>query len=358
MKALIAAGGHATRLRPITSTTNKHLIPLANKPMILLALEKVLEAGIRDIAINVNPGDHSIEGVVGDGSAWGARVVYLEQRGGALGVAHVVANAHSFLGDDPFLFYLGDNILLGTLKHMVERFVHEELDCMLALSRVRDPQRFGVPVFEEGKIVRIEEKPAHPVGNLVQTGFYMYRKSFFQAFADITPSNRGEYEISDVNTWLIQHGYAVGWEEISGYWKDTGKPEDLLHGNQLLLNELHAGEEHMMGEVHPLSVLQGNVRVGKGTTIGANVLIRGPVVIGDNCSIENAYIGPYTSIGKGVKVLNTEIEHSVIFDGVYLECGKRIVDSLIGYNAKVISSNASLPLGHKMVVGDNSIVEI
>jgi glucose-1-phosphate thymidylyltransferase len=358
MKALIAAGGHATRLRPITSTTNKHIIPLANKPMILLALEKIIEAGIRDIAINVNPGDRSIESVVGYGDRWGAHITYLEQQGGALGVAHVVANARPFLGDEPFLFYLGDNILLGSLKHMVERFVTENLDCMLALSRVRDPQRFGVPVFENGVIVRVEEKPANPVGNLVQTGFYLYRNSFFEAFKNIKPSARGEYEISDVNTWLIQRGYRFGWEEISGYWKDTGKPEDLLHGNQLLLNELEGSDEAIRGDVHPLSVLQGNVHVGKGTVIGQNVLIRGPVVVGEGCVIENAYIGPYTSIGNGVKVLHTEIEHSIIFDGVHLECGKRIVDSLVGFNAKVVSASASLPLGHKMIVGDNSVVEI
>jgi len=193
---------------------------------------------------------------------------------------------------------------------------------------------------------------------LVQTGIYLYNRRFFEAFQNITPSARGEYEISDVNTWLIQNGAKVGWQEITGWWKDTGKPEDLLEGNQLILNEMPAEEMKVCGEVHRNARLQGKVAVGAGTRIGENVLVRGPVTIGENCLIENSYIGPFTSIGKGVKIKDTEIEHSIIMDNVDVCCGERIVDSIIGVNAKIVSSLASLPLGHRMVVGDNSMVEI
>ncbi len=358
MKALISAGGKATRLRPITTTINKHLIPLALKPMIFFAIEKLVEAGVTEIGISVNPGDKSIAAAVGDGSRWGAKITCIEQRGGALGVAHVVANAEEFLGDEPFVFYLGDNIILGSIRRFVERFEKDDLDCLLALARVKDPERFGVPVIENGRIVRIDEKPAHPASNLVQTGIYVYTKSFFEAFKNIQPSARGEYEISDVNTWLVQNGRKVGFEEITGWWKDTGKPEDLLEGNQLLLNETLASGGKIEGELDPSVKIEGLVFVGKGSWLGAGVVLRGPVAIGENCVIENSLVGPNASIGNGVKITDTEIEHTIVFAGVEISCGQRIVDSLIGANARIVAANPTRPLGHKMVVGDNSLVEI
>lgn len=357
MKALITAGGRATRLRPITYTINKHLIPLANKPMIFYAIEKLAEVGVKEIGISVNPGEEEIQKVVGDGSRWGVKVVYIEQKGGPLGIAHVVNNAKDFLGDEPFIFYLGDNIILGSLKRFVEKFENEKLNCVLALSKVKEPQRFGVPEVRDGRIVRVDEKPAEPKSDYAVTGIYVYDKSFFEAFTHIQPSKRGEYEISDIHTWLIENGKAVGYEEITGWWKDTGKPEDLLEGNQLLLNEM-TGDGREGATIDPAAVLQGKVSVGKGTTIGPRALIRGPVVIGENCRIENSYIGPYTSVGNGVEIYNTEIEHSVVFDDVDLNCSTRIVDSLIGMNATVSSAHSSLPRGHKLVVGDNAVVEI
>ncbi|HJV33030.1 MAG TPA: glucose-1-phosphate thymidylyltransferase [Patescibacteria group bacterium] len=357
MKALITAGGRATRLRPITYTINKHLIPLANKPMIFYAIEKIAAAGIKEIGISVNPGEEELQKAVGDGARWGVKIAYIEQAGGPKGVAHVVENAKAFLGDEPFLFYLGDNIILGKLDRFVEKFEREKLNCLLALSKVKDPQRFGVPQIQDGRIVRVDEKPSEPKSDYAVTGIYVYDKSFFEAFAHIQPSARGEYEISDVHTWLIEHGKAVGYEEITGWWKDTGKPEDLLEGNQLLLNEMvEASREG--AEIDATAVLQGKVSVGKGTVIGARALIRGPVAIGENCRIENSYIGPYTSIGNGVEIYNTEIEHSVVFDDVDLNCSTRIVDSLIGTNATVASAHSTLPRGHKLVVGDNAVVEI
>jgi glucose-1-phosphate thymidylyltransferase len=357
MRALITAGGRATRLRPITYTINKHLIPLANKPMIFYAIEKLAEVGITEIGISVNPGEEEIQKACGDGSRWGVKLTYIEQTGGPLGIAHVVNNARPFLGDEPFIFYLGDNIILGSLKRFVGKFEQEKLNCVLALSKVKDPQRFGVPELLNGRIVRVDEKPSQPKSDYAVTGIYVYDKTFFEAFAHIKPSTRGEYEISDIHTRLIEDGKAVGYEEITGWWKDTGKPEDLLEGNQLLLNEMAEGTREE-AVIDAAAVIQGKVSIGKGTVIGPRVLIRGPVVIGNDCRIENSYLGPYTSIGNEVEVRNTEIEHSVVFDGVDIDCSRRIVDSLIGTNATVSSAHDTLPLGHKLVVGDNAHVEI
>jgi len=357
MKALITAGGRATRLRPITYTINKHLIPLANKPMIFYAIEKLADVGVKEIGISVNPGEEEIQKTVGDGSKWGVKIAYIEQKGGPLGIAHVVNNAKDFLGDEPFIFYLGDNIILGNLKRFVEKFEREKLNCVLALAKVKDPQRFGVPEVRDGRIVRVDEKPSEPKSDYAVTGIYVYDKSFFEAFTHIKPSARGEYEISDIHTWLIENGKSVGYEEITGWWKDTGKPEDLLEGNQLLLGEM-AEASREGADIDPTAVIQGKVAIGAGTVVGPKVLIRGPVAIGENCKIENSYIGPYTAIGKGVEIYNTEIEHSIIFDDVDIDCSTRIVDSLIGMNATVTSAHATLPLGHKLIVGDNAVVEI
>lgn len=356
MKALIAAGGRATRLRPITHTINKHLIPLANKPMLFYAIEKLVDAGIREIIINTNPGDMELPGGVGDGSRWGVKITYVEQQGGALGVAHVIKNAEQYFHGERFIFYLGDNIILGSLKPLVEKFENEKLDACFAFAKVKNPQRFGVPEIKDGKLVRIIEKPEHPPTQYAQTGIYLYGPRIFEAFNEIKPSARGELEVADANTYMIQKGYKVGWIETSGWWKDTGKPEDLLEANQLLLNEMENGE--IGAEPDPAAIIQGKVKIGEGTKIGPKVLIRGPVVIGKNCVIENSYIGPYTAIGNEVEIYNTEIEHSIVFDLVDINCGKRIVDSLIGLNATITSTDDSLPRGHKLIVGDHAVVEI
>jgi glucose-1-phosphate thymidylyltransferase len=358
MKALITAGGRATRLRPITWTINKHLIPLANKPMLFYAIEKIAEAGIIEIGINVNPGEIGIQAACGDGSRWGVHITYIEQVGGPKGLAHILKMARPFLGDEPFLFYLGDNIILGSIADFVRKFSEEKLDCLLALSEVKDPQRFGVPEIRDGKIVRVDEKPAEPKSNFAVTGIYVYSPNVFKAVDAVQPSARGEYEISDVHTWLIDRGYAIGHQEITGWWKDTGKPEDLLEGNQLLLSEMKPELMTNQGVVAKSSTLHGRVRIGKGTRIGERVLIRGPVVIGEDCVIENGYIGPYTSVGDGVVIRNTEIEYSIVFDHVTINCSRRIVDSMIGENASILSASETLPMGHRLVIGDNSVVEL
>jgi glucose-1-phosphate thymidylyltransferase len=358
MKALITAGGRATRLRPITHTINKHLIPLANKPMLFYAIEKIAETGVKEIGININPGDTELPKAIGDGSRWGVKITFIEQVGGPKGLAHILKMARPFLGTEPFIFYLGDNIILGSIKRFVGKFEHEKLDALLALSKVRDPQRFGVPEIRDGRIVRVDEKPEAPKSDFAVTGIYIYGSSVHEAVDRVQPSPRGEYEISDVHTEMIKAGRSVGYEEITGWWKDTGKPEDLLEGNQFLLSEISRFDMKIEGEVSPKAVLSGPVAVGKGTKIGEKVLIRGPVVIGEKCVIENSYIGPYTSIGDGVELYNSEIEHSVVLDFADINCSKRIVDSLIGYNATIVSAHATMPMGHKLVVGDQSMVEL
>ena len=314
MKALIAAGGRATRLRPITWTTNKHLIPLANKPMLWHVIDKIVDAGIKDIIINVNPGEvQMMHDVFGDGSHWGAKITYLEQRGGAKGVAHVVANAEEHLKGDKFLFFLGDNIVLGSINHFVERFEKEGLDCMLAFSRVKDPKRFGVPEFDEnGKLIRVLEKPENPPSDFAVTGIYLYNEQYFDAFRTISPSSRGEYEISDINTWYVENG-KVGYEEITGWWKDTGTPDALIEGNALIMDDLAREDFCVNCELHEDTQVQGLVQIGEGTVISPDCLIRGPVVIGKNCKITSSYIGPYTAIGDKVTIDHTEVEHSIIF---------------------------------------------
>ncbi|MFH2232024.1 MAG: glucose-1-phosphate thymidylyltransferase [Patescibacteria group bacterium] len=358
MKALITAGGHATRMRPITYTINKHLIPLANKPMLCNAIEKIAEAGIHDIIVNVNPGETQLQKHIGDGSRWNVSIKYVEQQGGPKGLAHIIKNAQPHLGHEPFLFYLGDNIILGSIREFIDEFKQKNLDCMLALSKVKEPQRFGVPEIQNGRITRVIEKPENPPCDMAVTGIYVYSPKIFEAVCAIQPSARGEYEISDAHTWLIEHGAQVGYQEITGWWKDTGKPEDLLEGNALLLNEMKLEEAVNEGQVNPDTVIQGRVKIGKGTVIGSKCLIRGPVVIGEGCKIEHSFIGPHTSIGNNAQILNTEIEHSIIFEGAKINCGKRIVDTLIGKDAVVTSENETLPRGHKLIIGDNAVVEL
>lgn len=359
MKALIAAAGRSTRMRPITHTINKHLIPLANRPMLEYPIRKLVEAGITDIVINVNPGELDVmRSVFGDGERYGAKLTYIEQTGGPRGIAHAVANAEPFLKGGPFVFFLGDNVMVGSIKRMKERYEAEHFDCMVALARVKDPNRFGVPEFnQDGTLKRAVEKPANPPSPFAITGIYFFDEKYFDAFKTIQPSPRGEYEITDMITWYIQHG-RVGYEEVTGWWKDTGTPDALLEGNALMLDEMtnaQTGSEVQMDET---CQIQGRVSVGAGTILGPHVLIRGPVVIGENCRIEQSYIGPYTSIGNDVILKSGEVEHSIVMDGVMLDCGKRIVDSIIGKNAKIRSEQSTQPRGHKLIVGDQTNIEL
>ena len=356
MKALITAGGHATRLRPITYTTNKHLIPVANKPLIFYALEKFADTEIKEVAINVNKGEVKLKEAVGDGSRWGLKITYIEQKGGALGVAHVIKNARTFLGDDDFVFYLGDNIILGSIHDFINKFKNDKLNCLLALSKVRDPQRFGVPQIDEnGRIISVEEKPSDPKSEYAVAGIYVYDKTIHAAVDSLKPSSRGELEISEAHQYFIDHGKKVGYSVITGWWKDTGKPYDLLEGNQLILNSI---TEDIKGTVDKGVDIQGRVVIGEGSRIEGRSFIRGPVHIGKNTIIRGSYIGPYTSIGDRVEIIGTEIEHSIVFDEADIECNRRIVDSILGRNCTISNSFNTYPRGHKIIAGDNSQIEL
>ena len=357
MKALIAAGGHATRLRPITYTINKHLIPLANRPMIENAIEKIVECGITDIAINVNPGEQEIQRIVGDGSRWNVRITYLEQVGGAKGIGHTVRNAAQWIGDDSFVFYLGDNIILGSIASMYDRFVREEMDCLLALSQVEDPQRFGVPELKNGRIVRVHEKPEDPPSPYAVTGIYFFRPVALAAAFEIRPSARGEYEITDIINWLIHRNYVVGYEETIGWWKDTGKPEDLIEGNSLLLDQMARGKIAPDISVEEGATFEGNVSIGSGSIIGKDTKIIGPTCIGKGCEIRGGVIGPHVSIGDGVRIHSTDITTSIVMDGCAITAGPPISGSIFGRNVQATKRVLRADNSHCFLVGDNTSVE-
>lgn len=357
MKGLIAAGGRATRLRPITHAINKHLLPLAGKPLIEYAIEKMAEAGITEIAININPGETEIPKALGDGSRFGVALTYLEQTGGPQGVGHIVRNARSWVGDDSFVFYLGDNIVLGSLVPLVERFKREALDCLLALARVEHPNQFGVPEMQDGRIVRVLEKPANPPSPYAVTGIYVYGSAVFAAADTIVPSARGEYEISDIHTHLIEQGKNVGHEEVTGWWMDTGRPEDLLKGNALLLAQMPNPMISPEAIVEPGAQIEGIVSIGRGSRISAGSIIRGPVYIGDDCQVTDAIVGPHVAIGSRVRLERVSLSSSLIMDDAVLALGAEVHDSIIGRFSRVMSHGNALKTS-RFLLGDHGVVEL
>ena len=353
MKALIASGGRGTRLRPITHTQNKHLIPIANKPILHYAIEAARDAGITDIAIVVNADSNEVPLAIGDGSRWGVRITYIPQDTPG-GLAQVVALAEKFVAGDRFVFYLGDNMVVGGIRRFVDAFEKSGCNCYLTLSRVKDPERFGVPELKDGRIVAVEEKPAKPRSSFAVAGIYLYDSCIFEAVKAIRPSARGELEISDAHQYLIDKGFAVGYAEITGWWKDTGKPADLLEANRLVLDSVTAELE---GTVDAQSVIAGKVITGAGTRV-TNSVIRGPVIIGENCLIEDAFIGPYTSIGNGSRVQKSEIEYSIVLrDCRIRNVGIRLESSILGNDVEVVEGTGK-PRVHRFMIGDQSRVEV
>ncbi len=353
MKALIASGGRGTRLRPLTHTRNKHLLPVANKPILFYAIEAAVDAGIRQIGIVHTAGDNEVPEYVGNGKRWGVKITYIPQKA-PLGLAHVVKIAQPFVGKDKFIFYLGDNMIVGGVRRFIEEFEKSGTNCFLTLAKVRDPQRFGVPVFRKGKIARVEEKPAKPKSSFAVAGIYLYDSSIFKAVKQIAPSKRGELEISDAHTWLIEHGYAVGYTEITGWWKDTGKPVDLLEANRLVLDNLaplHAGA------IDDRSTVAGKVVIEEGARV-VNSVVRGPAIIGRDAVIENSYIGPYSSIGNGTVIQNAEVEYSIVLRNCRITNVRlRIEGSILGNDVEVVEAGGK-PLVHRFMIGDQSRVEV
>jgi glucose-1-phosphate thymidylyltransferase len=360
MKGLITAGGRGTRLRPITHTKNKHLIPVAGKPIIVYAIETLKEAGITDIGITYNADLDTLQSFLKNGEDFGVNLVYIHQKE-PIGLADCIRVSKDFLKDDSFVFFLGDNLLAGGILKYKKIFEEKKPQSLLLLSKVQDPQRFGVPEFDKaGKIVKIEEKPESPKSDFAITGIYFYDSTIFKAFEGknhIVPSERGELEISDVHQYLIDHGYTVLGENITGWWKDTGKPNDLLFANRLIL-EKHT--EYSISEsafIDDLSSISGNISVGDNSKI-INSVIRGPVYIGNNTIIENSYIGPFTSIGNNNSIVLSEIEHSLLLDNIStFNIQQRIDESIIGDNV-IISKKESKPAVYNLYLGDHSIIKI
>ncbi|MFH1286291.1 MAG: glucose-1-phosphate thymidylyltransferase [Candidatus Magasanikbacteria bacterium] len=358
-KAILTGGGRATRLYPITTTINKHLLPLANKPMIFHAIEKVVEAGVKEIFINVNPGETELQKYIGDGGHWGVSVTFFEQTGGPQGIAHVVSEARDFIGNDPFIFYLSDNILLGSIKDMVDEFNSGEYDCMLALSEVKDPERFGVPIFDGDILIDVHEKPKNPPNNFAVTGIYLYGpKIFFEAFDNIEKSDRGEYEISSIHSYFLKNGRLVGYKEITGWWKDTGKTDDLLIASRLLLDKQEERKILPGVSVDTTSIIEGNVRIGVGTQVKNNVRIIGPAIIGENCILKNCIIGPYVTVGAGTEICDATIRDSIVLDNALIDCDITITDSLLGKKVEIKRRAHDGPEVHKMIIGDQTVIEL
>jgi glucose-1-phosphate thymidylyltransferase len=353
VKALVLAGGAGTRLRPITHTSAKQLVPVANKPVLFYGLEAIAAAGIRELGLVVGDTQAEIESAVGDGSAFGLEVTYLRQEA-PLGLAHGVLIAREFLGDEDFVMYLGDNFIVGGINGLVDRFARERPAAQIMLTRVGDPRQFGVAELDPGgRVVGLEEKPAQPKSDLALVGVYLFSPAVHAAVAELKPSWRGELEITDAIQWLIEAGLRVESSVISGYWKDTGNVTDMLEVNRLVLESV---EPSVRGQVDELSQLVGRVVVEKGAVVERSRIV-GPVIIGQGARIRDSYVGPFTSIGAGCALTRSEIEYSIVLPRASIAGVGRIESSLIGHDVEVTSA-PNTPKAHRLVLGDHSKVQI
>jgi len=353
MKGIILHGGAGTRLRPLTFTGPKQLVPVANKPISQYVLEDLVSAGVKDIAIVLGETyPELVKEHYGDGSRFGAKITYIHQ-GKPLGIAHAVALCREFIGEDRFIVYLGDNLLQYGVKPYLDKFLSEELDAMVLLKEVKDPTSFGVAKFDErGELIGLVEKPKKPPSNYALVGVYFLTPVFFEVVKNLKPSWRGELEITDALQMMIDRKLKVSYGIVSGWWIDTGKKDDILEANALILDERI--ERSIQGEVIN-SRIEGRVSIEEGAKI-LNSIVRGPTIIGENSVIEDSFIGPYTSIGKNVRIKNSSIEYSVILDNVEITGIERLEESLIGKNA-IIRKNEERKI-IKLHVGDYSEVNL
>jgi len=353
MKALILSGGKGTRLRPITYTSVKQLVPVANKPVLFRVIEAVRDAGISDVGIIVGDTAPEIQAAVGDGSRWGIEITYVHQEA-PLGLAHAVKVAQDYLRDDPFVMFLGDNVIQGGIEGLVKQFSQNTWNAQIVLKHVEDPRAFGVAEIRDGRIVGLEEKPRVPKSNYALVGIYMFDHHIFEAVNAIKPSWRNELEITDAIQYLVEKGYKVYPYVHEGWWIDTGKMEDLLEANRLLLEEL---TPQIVGFVDSASEVNGKVWIEEGAEI-INSVIRGPAAIGRESRIVNSYIGPFTSIYHHTTIEASEVEHSIILENCQIiDIPQRIENSLIGRSVEVKRSPIK-PKAIKLVLGDHSKVGI
>jgi glucose-1-phosphate thymidylyltransferase len=353
MKALVLSGGSGTRLRPITHTSAKQLVPVANKPVLFYGLEAIAAAGITDVGIVVGDTAPAIEAAVGDGSRFGISATYIRQQA-PLGLAHAVLVARDFLGDDDFVMYLGDNFIVGGITDLVAEFAATRPAARIMLARVSDPRSFGVAELDlEGRVTRLEEKPQEPKSDLALVGVYLFTSAVHEAVAALKPSWRGELEITEAIQWLLDNGRMVNSTTITGYWKDTGNVTDMLEVNRLVLEGL---EPRLDGHVEAGCEIIGRVVVEAGAHVAASRIV-GPAIIGVDSKISGAYIGPYTAIGEGCAIDDCEIEYSIVLTRASIRGVRRIEASLIGHDAEVTPA-PRVPRAHRLVLGDHSKVQI
>jgi glucose-1-phosphate thymidylyltransferase len=359
LKGLILSGGKGTRLRPITHTSAKQLVPVANKPVLFYGIEAMAEAGIEEIGIIIAPETGpEIEEVAGDGSRFGLRISYILQEE-PLGLAHAVLTAEEFLDSSPFVMYLGDNLLQGGISELVAAFREHEPDALILLTPVPDPENFGVaelaaaPAGETGRVVRLVEKPSEPATDLALVGVYMFTAQIHDAARAIEPSARGELEITDAIQYLVDAGMRVEPHIVRGWWKDTGRLEDMLEANRLILDSL---AERLEGELID-SRVDGRVVIEAGARL-ERTSVRGPAIIGSGARLYDAYIGPYTAIGERCEISNSEVEHSILLAGcVVSDLDGRMESSLLGRNVTVRRGERQ-PRAYRFMVGDNSDISI
>ena len=357
MKGVLLSGGTGSRLRPITHTGPKQLVPVANKPVIEYAIEDMEAAGITEIGVVLgHKGREEIQGLLGDGSKYGVDITYIVQ-GNPLGLAHAVGCAGEFIGDSDFVVYLGDNMLRNGISDLIESFNRGDCGAGIALQEVSNPEAFGVAdVDEQGAVTRLVEKPDDPPSNLALIGMYVFSPAVFDVIDRLEPSWRGELEITDAIQLLLDDGHAIDSHVVTGWWKDTGKPEDILEANRLVLEDTKLDT---VGTVEEGAEIDGRIELAESSVIESGAVVRGPASIAENTTIKSGtYVGPYTSVGADSALDDVHIENSVVIGGSEITASVRIVDSLLGRNANIESADKLLPEGQRLVVGENSRVKL
>jgi len=351
MKALVLAGGEGSRLRPLTHTNAKQLIPIANRPILFHVLRSIREAGIKQVGIVVGQTAGEVRAAVGDGSAFGIEVTYIPQEA-PLGLAHAVLVAADFVRGEPFVMYLGDNVLLEGIARFVRGFEEHRPDAQIFLARVPEPERFGVVVLDGDRVVRLVEKPKEHVSDLALVGVYLFDDSILEACASLEPSRRGELEITEAIQWLVDRGRIVRAEMLTGWWKDTGRPEDLLEANRMMLSVL---EPTIDGEVDTASTIEGTVVVEAGAKVVRSRLV-GPLIVGVNALVEDSTLGPNVALAAGCVMSGSAVEDSIVMEGSKIIGVRRISGSVLGRGVEIRHSGQEGL--HRLVVGDHGRVEV